>query len=138
MVSGRGNLRLEGAFLGVFLLAKCIVQCLVFILQEADAIALVVVLVLLAVDLVLLALALLVKLILFIVVFVLQRQEVFIERNAVAQQRLVTGGLVFLVNLTILQLLNLQLHRGDLLLEVVDELDVEVLADLGVLRARLE
>lgn len=90
---------------------------------------------LLAVDLVLLALALLVKLILFIVVFVLQRQEVFIERNAVAQQRLVTGGLVFLVNLTILQLLNLQLHRGDLLLEVVDELDVEVLADLGVLRA---
>ena len=88
-----------------------------------------------AVNFIFLPLALFVKLSLFVVVLVFESQEVLIERDTISKQRFIAGRFIFLVNLSILELLDLQLHRRDLLLQVVDVLDVQVVSDFSVLGA---
>ena len=88
-----------------------------------------------AVNFIFLPLALFVKLSLFVVVLVFESQEVLIERDTISKQRFIAGRLIFLVNLPILELLDLQLHSRDLLLQVVDILDVQVVSDFSVLGA---
>ena len=62
-----------------------------------------------------------IQLLLLVIELVFERQEVLIEGDTVAQERLIAIGLVLLVDLLVLQQLDLGLHGGDLLVEVQDD-----------------
>ena len=72
------------------------------------------------VNFLLLGLPFLLQLGLLVVELVLKRQEVLVQRDSVSEERFISGSFVFLINLTVLKLLDLQLHRGDLLLQVIN------------------
>lgn len=65
------------------------------------------------------------KLLLLVVKFVLEGQEVLIQRDAVTQKRFIATRLVFLVDLAVFEELDLVLHRGDLLVQVQDDVFVD-------------
>lgn len=65
------------------------------------------------------------ELLLLVVEFVLEGQKVLIQGDAVTQKRFIATRLVFLVDLAVLEELDLVLHRGDLLVQVQDDVFVD-------------
>ena len=57
-----------------------------------------------------------------------------VKRDAIAQKRFVAASLVLLVNFTVLEQLDLSLHRRDLLVQVQNDIFVD---DIGLTSAFL-
>lgn len=65
------------------------------------------------------------KIILLVVKLFFQGEEVLIQRDTIPQQSLITRGLVFLVDLSVLQKFDFVFHEDDLFLEIQDILLLE-------------
>ena len=126
---------LEGLGIGATLgLLVAVEHLAVVVLHHLDAVPLVFVRGLVALDLAHRVLNLSLELLLFVVEFVFQGQEVLIERDAITEKRFVAASLVLLVDFAVLEQLDLGLHRGDLLVQVEDDVVVD---DVGLTAALL-
>lgn len=94
------------------------------ILHDFDPVALVLVAGFVPLDIVFCVLDACLELLLLVIELVLESQEVFIERNAIAKKRFIATGLVFLVYLLVFEEFNAGLHGGDLLVEVQNDVIV--------------
>ena len=110
------------------------------VLHDLNAMALVLVTSLVALNLVLCVFDPRLQLLLLVVKFVLEGQEMLIERDTVPQERLIAACLILLIDLLVLEELDLRLHGGDLLVQVKDNvlmngilLGVSMLARLQLL-----
>ena len=95
---------------------------LVVILHDIDPVALLIVVLLVTLNLILSLLDSRLELLLLIVKFVLQGQEVLVQRNTVTQERFIATSLVLLVDLLVFQQLDRRFHCRDLSLQVRDDL----------------
>lgn len=91
------------------------------VLHDLDPVALVVIGGLVTLDFILRVLDSGLELLLLVVELVFKRQEVLVERDAIAQERFIPTRLVLLVDLLVLEQFDLRLHRGDLLVQVQDD-----------------
>ena len=94
----QSHLLLEVLALLILFASEVVTELLVLILHYANALSLLLILLLFSLDVVLHHLAFFVKLSLLIVVFVFQSEEMLVKRDSVTQQSLITRSFVFLVN----------------------------------------
>jgi len=101
-------------------------NCVVLAAEDFNPVLLGIVFFLSALHLILSRSKLLFKSILFVVEFILQSQEVFVERDTVSEERFIAGSLVLLVDFSVFKELYFCFHGCDLFLKVVNVVELKL------------
>lgn len=97
----------------------------IVILHDLDAVSLVLIGSLIILNILLHCTDTLLHILLLVVELIFEGQEVLIQRNAIAKQSFIATSLILLVDLLLLQQLDLGFHRGDLLVQIQNDVIVD-------------